>query len=102
MKSSKTNTLTLDNVEKVAKLAKLNLKTEEKEKFLKQLSSILEYVGKLTEVDTKSVEETAQVTGLKNVYREDKVEPSLPQDVVLSQAKATHNGYFKVDAVLEE
>ncbi|MBI2036376.1 Asp-tRNA(Asn)/Glu-tRNA(Gln) amidotransferase subunit GatC [Candidatus Microgenomates bacterium] len=92
-----------------AKLANLPLSEEEKRKFGKQLSSILDYVNKLGEVDTKDVEPTSQVTGLENVTREDVVTPSLPQEEVLKnapstgsgQAKSTHNGFFKVPAILE-
>lgn len=65
--------LTKQEVEKIALLARLGLSEEEKEIFAKQLSSILDYVEKLNEVDTTGVEPTAQVTGLENVMREDEV-----------------------------
>ena len=52
------------DVAKVAKLANLTLKPEEKVKFEKQLSETLEYVNKLNSVDTENVEPTSQVTGL--------------------------------------
>lgn len=56
----------------MAKLARLGLTSEEIAKFQTQLSSILDYVGQLNEVDTDGVEPTAQVTGLVNVMREDR------------------------------
>ena len=90
------------DVTHVAKLANLSLKPEEKEKFEKQLSEILSYVEKLKEVDTKNVEITSQVTGLENVTREDETSLSLTQEEALSNSKSTHNGFFKVKAVLEE
>jgi len=86
----------------IAKLANLPIKEEEKEKFQKQLSEILSYVEKLKEVDTKNIEPTSQVTGLENVTREDEAKPSLSQDEVLSNSKSTHNGMFKVAAVLKQ
>lgn len=89
------------NVSHVAKLANLSLSKEEKEKFEKQLSSILDYINKLQEVDTKNIEATSQVTGLENVFRKDKVKPSLSQEEALRKAKSTHNGFFKVKAILE-
>jgi aspartyl-tRNA(Asn)/glutamyl-tRNA(Gln) amidotransferase subunit C len=88
------------NVAHVAKLANLEIKIEDLGKFQKQLSSILQYVNKLKEVDAKSVEATSQVTGLENVMREDKPSPSLSQDEALSNSKSTHNGLFKVKAIL--
>lgn len=90
------------DVSHVAKLANLTLKPEEKEKFEKQLSEILSYVEKLKEVDTKNVETSSQVTGLENVTREDETTPSLTQEEALSNAKSTHNGLFKVRAILDK
>ncbi len=89
------------DVSHVAKLANLELSKKEKEKFEKQLSSILSYVEKLNEVDTKDVLETSQVTGLENVTREDKIEPSLSQEETLSNVKSKQNGQIKVKAILE-
>ncbi|OGH29923.1 MAG: asparaginyl/glutamyl-tRNA amidotransferase subunit C [Candidatus Levybacteria bacterium RIFCSPHIGHO2_12_FULL_37_9] len=86
----------------IAKLANLEIKESEKEKFQKQLSSVLQYVDKLQEVDTKDVEATSQVTGLENVTREDETKPSLTQEEALSNSKSTHNGFFKVKAILDE
>lgn len=89
------------NVPHVAKLANLPLKNEEIKKFEKQLSEILSYVEKLKEIDTSKVESTSQVTGLKNVTREDVTSPSLPQADALSSANSKHNGFFKVKAILQ-
>jgi len=89
------------DVPNVAKLANLPLKPEEEKKFEKQLSDILSYVEKLNEVDTKNVEITSQVTGLENIARKDESGPSLTQEETLSNTKSTHNGFFKVKAVLE-
>lgn len=63
------------DVVKVAKLANLPLTSAEEKKFGKQLSSILDYMEVLNKVDTSNVEPTSQVTGLKNVMREDETEP---------------------------
>ena len=90
------------DVSYVAKLANLPLSEEEKKKFEKQLSETLDYVKQLEEIDTKAVQPTSQVTGLENVTREDEVAPSLPQEEVLKNAKSTHNGFFKVKAILDQ
>lgn len=90
------------NVKHVAKLANLPLTPEEENKFETQLSSILEYVGKLSEVDVSKVSQTSQVTGLENVFREDSVKPSLSQADALKNAPETQKGFFKVTAILDE
>lgn len=89
------------NVKLVAKLANLELTSDEESKFEKQLSDILTYVEKLNEVKTDGIEETAQVTGLQNTKREDDAtQASLTQDEALKGTKAQHNGFFKVKAIL--
>ncbi|MFH1670380.1 MAG: Asp-tRNA(Asn)/Glu-tRNA(Gln) amidotransferase subunit GatC [Patescibacteria group bacterium] len=62
-----------DEVRHIAMLARLHLDDSKVEKFTRELSSILDYVDMLQEVDTKNVEPTAQVTGLTNGFREDEV-----------------------------
>ena len=58
-------------VRHIAKLARLRISDAEVEKFGHELSSILDYVAKLQEVDTKGIEPTAQVTGLTDISRGD-------------------------------
>lgn len=65
--------LTPAQVRHIAKLARLSLTGAEEEKFAQELTSILGYVDMLKEVDTSSVEATAQVTGQTNSFREDAV-----------------------------
>lgn len=72
--------LSKEQVEHVARLARLGLTPKEVEKFQTQMSSILDYVEQLNEVDTSGVELTAQVTGLTNVMREDAVAPKALAD----------------------
>jgi aspartyl-tRNA(Asn)/glutamyl-tRNA(Gln) amidotransferase subunit C len=65
--------ITQDQVRHIARLARLNLTPSEVEKFAGQLSAIVGYIEHLGEVDTSSVVETNQVTGLTNVSRPDVV-----------------------------
>ena len=67
------SSLTPSQVRHIAKLARLNLKEEQEERFAKELSSIFAYIETLQEVDTTNVEATAQATGLSNVFRKDEV-----------------------------
>ncbi|MFH0863694.1 MAG: Asp-tRNA(Asn)/Glu-tRNA(Gln) amidotransferase subunit GatC [Candidatus Gottesmanbacteria bacterium] len=99
---NKTNNLSLDEVKKVATLAKLSLTSQELNKFQQQLSQVVEYVGKLSEVDTTSVEPTNQVTGLENIFREDEVKPSLTQKEVLANAPKKSRNYFKVETIFNQ
>lgn len=69
--------LTKDQVRHIAKLARLTLSDTEVEKFTTELTSILQYVEMLQEVDTKGVEPTEQVTGLHSVLREDSIRTPL-------------------------
>lgn len=90
------------NVSHVAKLANLPISPAEKEKFEKQLDETIEYIKGLDEVDTKKIEPTSQVIGLENITRDDVSKPSLTQEEVLSNTNSKHNGFFKVDQVLEQ
>lgn len=75
--------LTRAQVQHIAKLARLALTDAEVDKFTGQLTTILEYVEQLNEVDTDGVVPTAQVTGLKNVMRDDVVEDFLGKERLL-------------------
>lgn len=99
-KKSKATKLTHAEVKHITKLANLQLSPSEIKTFSKQLSEVLTYVEKLQEVDTAKVEPTSQVTGLKNVFREDRVEKSLSQEEALSNAKRKYKGYFVVARVI--
>ena len=88
-------------VEHVAKLARLELAEEEKEKLIDQLSNILTYVETLNELDTKGVEPTSHVLDIKNVMRDDVSAPSLPQEQALANAPEKAAGHFKVPKIIE-
>jgi aspartyl-tRNA(Asn)/glutamyl-tRNA(Gln) amidotransferase subunit C len=77
-------TLTSTQVRHIAKLARLRLSDAEVEKFTTELTSILNYVDMLGEVDTKNVEPTAQVTGQTNSFRDDVVETRATPDDLLA------------------
>ena len=91
------------NVEHIAKLARLGLGEEEKEKISRELAAILAFVEKLKEVDTKNVEPTAQATGRQNVTRADeaKKEEEQQRQQILKNAPQTKNDYIKVKEVFE-
>lgn len=90
------------NVSHIAKLANLPLTDEEKSMFEPQLEETLAYFEHLKEVDTKNVKPTDHKTGLENVTREDKSEPSLTQKEALLNTTSKYNGFVKVPAIFEE
>ncbi|UHA74743.1 Asp-tRNA(Asn)/Glu-tRNA(Gln) amidotransferase subunit GatC [Paenibacillus sp. 481] len=91
----------IQDVEHVAKLARLNLSDDEKERFTEQLNAILKYAEKLNELNTDDVQATTHVLPIKNVMREDEVRPSLPIERVMANAPEEEDGQFKVPAVLD-
>ncbi len=93
--------LTMDDVRKVAVLARLRLSDDELERMQQQLSQILDYMQVLQEVDVADVPPTAQVTDVVNIMRPDEVRPSLPVEEALMNAPAQEQGYFKVKPVFE-
>lgn len=91
-----------EDVLHVAKLAKLDLSSQEIDKFTSQLSSVLDHFDELSQVETGGVAATSQTTGQENITRKDVAANSLTQDEALSGSEKIYNGYFKVDAILSE
>ena len=94
--------ITLQDVEQVAKLARLEVSPAEKEAFAKQLSQILTHVETLKQYDTTGIEPTATVLGQVNVFREDIVQPSLPVEKALVNAPEREADGFAVPKIIEE
>lgn len=94
--------LSREQVEHVALLCRLALTAQEVERMREQLSSILEHVNRLQEVDTSAIPPTASVLDLRNVERPDFARPSLPAEAVLANAPDRAGDLFRVRAILEE
>lgn len=96
--------ITRTEVEKIAKLANLELTEAEKESFSGQLAAIVEYIDQLNEVDTSAVSpwQTRGAGEALNSYasRADTVEPSLGQAKALAQAPDADEGHFLVPRVI--
>ena len=93
--------LTDEEIKRIALLARLGISEDEVEKFRGQLSDILENFEILQEVDTSEVQPTSQVTGLRNVVKDDEMIPSLTQGEIMANAPQEEDGFFKIRAVLE-
>lgn len=92
--------LTSEEVQKVADLARIELRPGELEKLQKDLSSVLDYVADLQKVDTEGLEIVSSVTGLENVQREDEPDLTEKQEDIMSNAPEIKDGYYKVKAIL--
>ncbi len=90
-------------VEHMAKLARIELTEKGKRKFQKELSSILDYVKQLNKVNTKDVESIKQITGLKDVMRDDEVQSpkSKVQSKLFKNVPKRKDDYIKVPKVFE-
>ncbi len=94
--------ITRSEVEHVARLARLELTEEEKERMTAQLDSILGYIEKLNELDTSQVEPTTTVIPMVSAMREDQVRPSLKQDDALANAPDREGVFFRVPRIIED
>jgi aspartyl-tRNA(Asn)/glutamyl-tRNA(Gln) amidotransferase subunit C len=104
-KLEKRSKVTVEDVERVAELAHLELKPEETPAMLRDLNAILDYVAELNELDTAGVVPLAQVSELGDadagVLRDDLPLPSLDRAAVMAQAPETDGVFFKVPKVIE-
>ncbi len=89
------------DIEKVARLARLELSEEERETFGNQMEQILTYMEQLNRLDTTGVEPTSHAIPVYNVFREDEVKPSIAQEEVLAIAPDEEDGHFKVPRIIE-
>lgn len=89
-------------VQRIAKLARLGLAEKEVEKYQKELSSILDYIEKLKEVDISGVEPTSHSILLENVIRKDENQkPEVKSQKLIKLAPQTKSGYLKVKSILK-
>ncbi|MCX6957340.1 MAG: Asp-tRNA(Asn)/Glu-tRNA(Gln) amidotransferase subunit GatC [Verrucomicrobiae bacterium] len=85
----------------LARLARIQLTTDEEVLFTSQLERVLEHIAKINTLDLSGIEATAHAISVFDVVREDVVGESLPKQVVLEQAPHQANGLFVVPKVLE-
>jgi len=95
--------ITKEEVKHIAKLARLGLSEKEIGKFQKELSSILDYVEKLKEVDISNIEPTSHSVLVENIMREDIEKSKIKNQKskkLLELAPETKNGYLKTKSIL--
>lgn len=91
-----------ETVKHMAFLVRLGITDEEAEAFSPQLSAIIHYFRLLGEVDTDQVPPATELPGLRNVWREDEVAPSMEREAFLSNAPRRAGDYVEVPVVLGE
>ena len=89
------------DIEKVARLARLELSEEEKVTFGNQLEQVLTYMEQLNRLDTAGVEPTSHAIPIYNAFREDETRSSFPQEEVLAISPDQEDGHFKVPRIIE-
>ncbi|MEI6597066.1 MAG: Asp-tRNA(Asn)/Glu-tRNA(Gln) amidotransferase subunit GatC [bacterium] len=95
--------LSKDEIQHIAKLARLELTEAELKKYGGQLSAVLNYIDQLKEVNVKGVEPTAQVTGLENVLRSDEIKNWDEKEIetALKDAPEREDRFIKVKRIIE-
>ena len=93
--------VTKNDVEHIAKLAKLEIKEDEINDFTTQLNKVLEYVDKLNELDTENVKPLSHPVEGENVFREDVLKNSISTDEALKNSASKTEEHFKVPKVIK-
>ena len=90
-----------ETLQKIAHLSRLEIRQEDEERMIKDLTAIVSFVEKLKEVNTDGVEPLTTMSYEINVLREDKVEQPLRREDALKNAPKKDHEYFRVPKVLE-
>ena len=88
-----------EEVQHIAKLARLGLSDEEIERFQKELSAVLDYIEKLKEVDISGVAPASHAILVENIKRKDEVKTKTPGKKLMEAAPAAERGFLKVKSV---
>ncbi len=89
------------DVENIAKLARLEFGENEKDELTSNLNGILGYFDKLSELDTENVEPLTHILPVQNVMREDVIKGSVGQEIALGNAPEADKGHFVIPRVIE-
>jgi len=92
--------ITREEVENVARLARLDLADDEVDTMTRQLDNILSYVAKLDELDTTGVPVTTHTQNVSNAFRDDEVQESLPREKALANAPKQDGEAFVVPKII--
>ncbi len=88
------------DVERISKMAKLDLTVEERAKMAEQLGKILDYMKKLNELNTENIEPTFHVLPVQNIFREDRVTDLFQNTDLMANAPKRELGHYQVPKIL--
>ena len=91
--------ITVEDVEHVAKLARLRLSADEKKLYTEQLGKIIDFFAELNAIDTTGVEPMSHALSVTNVMREDEVETPPGHEILLKSAPARDDAFFRVPKI---
>ena len=94
--------ITSQDVEQLARMARLTLNEEEKEQYASQLNYLIAHIDRLKAIDTSAVTPTLHALPLQNVMRPDVSQPSWSKESMLANAPQTQEGFFHVPRIMEE
>lgn len=100
MKKTKNRNISKEEIEHIAELAHIQLNEKEKEVFTDQFNDILDFFNEIDKVNTEGVPPTLHTLSVSNVYREDKITPSLSKEDALKNAPKKERGYFKAPRII--
>lgn len=93
--------LTIEEISKVAYLARLELSDQEKRRMTDQLNDLMTHFARLQELDTSDVSPTSHSLPLTNVFRDDIARPCLPREAATANAPEKRDGNFIVPQIVE-
>ena len=93
--------ITVEDVEHVARLARLELTPEERGTFTGQMDAILAYVDTLNELDTRGIVPTSHAVPLENAFRDDVARPGIGVEAALANAPDRSGSFYRVPKVIE-
>jgi aspartyl-tRNA(Asn)/glutamyl-tRNA(Gln) amidotransferase subunit C len=100
LKKTKNRNISKEEIEHIAELAHIQLNEKEKEVFTDQFNDILDFFNEIDKVNTEGVPPTHHTLPVSNIYREDKITPSLSKEDALSNAPKKERGYFKAPRII--
>ena len=93
--------ITKNDVEYVAKLSRLYISEEQKEKLTQDMTAIIGFADKLSQIDTSDTQPQAHAITVENVFRDDEIKPSYKRDDILKNAPDKQAGCFAVPRIVE-
>ncbi|MCI1248408.1 MAG: Asp-tRNA(Asn)/Glu-tRNA(Gln) amidotransferase subunit GatC [Megasphaera sp.] len=94
--------ISAEEIKKIALLSRLEVKEDNIKSVGKQLNDILSYMDLISQVDITDVAPTAHAVSMRNVMRDDVLQPSLSNEKALQNAPEAEDGYFKVPKVIQD